>query len=158
MSATRGTRVPWRVRARRMRGRASASAVLGTVTRTISHPASTRRRIWATVASTSAVRGVVMDWTRIGLPPPTPTSPTLTSRVFLRRWKGGATDSLMARILAHRLDPGNRAAAGHLFTSVDILSPEGRPMREKARKLTDAEIQTAVKDLEGWRVENGKLH
>lgn len=31
-------------------------------------------------------------------------------------------------------------------------------MREKARKLTEAEIETAVKELVGWRVANGKLH
>src|SRR5438093_11297214 len=31
-------------------------------------------------------------------------------------------------------------------------------MREKPRKLTDAEIATAVKELVGWRVANGKLH
>jgi len=31
-------------------------------------------------------------------------------------------------------------------------------MREKPRKLTDAEIETAVKELVGWRVSNGKLH
>ncbi|HMC83466.1 MAG TPA: 4a-hydroxytetrahydrobiopterin dehydratase [Candidatus Polarisedimenticolia bacterium] len=31
-------------------------------------------------------------------------------------------------------------------------------MREKARKLTDAEIHSAVKELEGWKVESGKLH
>src|SRR5436309_5080659 len=64
----------------------------------------------------------------------------------------------MARILAHRPDRGNRAAAGHFFSWVDILSSEDHPMREKARKLTDAEIHSAVKELEGWKVESGKLH
>ena len=64
----------------------------------------------------------------------------------------------MARILAHRPDPGNRAAAGHLFSWVDILWSEDHLMRERARKLTDAEIQTAVMELGGWKVESGKLH
>src|SRR5437879_6019125 len=51
--------------------RAAASSGLGTVTRTISQPASSRRRIWATVASMSHVSGVVIDCTQIGLSPPT---------------------------------------------------------------------------------------
>ena len=31
-------------------------------------------------------------------------------------------------------------------------------MTEKPRKLTEAEVETAVKELVGWRVANGKLH
>src|SRR5262245_53304376 len=64
--------------------RTAASSFLGTVTRTISQPASSRRWIWATVASTSLVSGVVIDWTQIGLSPPTTLSPTRTSRVRCR--------------------------------------------------------------------------
>jgi hypothetical protein len=59
-----------------MSGRASASLVVGTVTRTISQPASTRRWIWLTVAAVSLVDGVVIDWTRIGCALPTVISPT----------------------------------------------------------------------------------
>jgi len=45
---------------------ALASEVVGAVMRTISQPASTRRMVWASVDSTSWVRVVVMDWTRMG--------------------------------------------------------------------------------------------
>ena len=67
--------------------RTAASSALGTVTRTSSQPASSRRWISATVASTSWVSGVVIDCTQMGLSPPTTTLPTRTSRV-LWRWKG----------------------------------------------------------------------
>jgi len=89
MSATSGTFRPLSRNPARMAGRASASAAEGTVTRTISQPAATRRSIWATVAGTSVVAGVVMDCTRIGSSPPTPTSPMATTRVRRRvRAKG----------------------------------------------------------------------
>jgi hypothetical protein len=85
MSATRGTRMPFWRRARRMAPRLRASSTVGAVMRTISQPARTRRSVWATVASVSMVSVVVMDWTRMGLAPPTPTSPTATVRVGRRR-------------------------------------------------------------------------
>ena len=63
---------------------ASTSSFLGTVTRTISQPASSSRWIWATVSATSNVLVVVIDWTQIGFSPPTTWSPTPTSRVLCR--------------------------------------------------------------------------
>ena len=61
-----------------------ASSTVGAVMRTISHPAATRRSLWATVAAVSMVSVVVMDCTRMGCWPPTPTSPTMTTRVGRR--------------------------------------------------------------------------
>ncbi len=84
MSATSGARTPRRAISARIAGSASASAVVGTVTRTISHPAATRRSICPTVPRTSEVRVVVIDWMRIGFAPPTATSPTATTRVGRR--------------------------------------------------------------------------
>ncbi|CCY28503.1 unknown [Firmicutes bacterium CAG:114] len=55
---------------------ALAAARLGTATRTIWHPAAASRRIWATVASTSWVGVLVMDWMDTGAPPPTGRPPT----------------------------------------------------------------------------------
>ena len=55
---------------------AVAAARLGTATRTIWHPAAASRRIWATVASTSWVGVLVMDWMDTGAPPPTGRPPT----------------------------------------------------------------------------------
>ena len=66
MSATRGTSRPMARSRRLISPIALASEVVGAVMRTISQPASTRRMVWASVDSTSWVRVVVMDWTRMG--------------------------------------------------------------------------------------------
>ena len=63
---------------------AFASRSRGTATRTMSQPASSRRWISSSVASTSSVFVVVIDWTAIGASPPTRTSPTLIC-LLLRR-------------------------------------------------------------------------
>src|SRR5206468_11638104 len=58
-------------------GRASASSVFGTATRTISQPAEASAAIWAVVASTSCVLVRVIDCTTTGAPPPIGMPPTL---------------------------------------------------------------------------------
>ena len=70
---------------------AAAAALLGAVTRMISQPASARRIHWPNVAATSSVSDVVIDCRRSGLVPPTPTLPTITTRVRRRtvRWREG---------------------------------------------------------------------
>ena len=68
----------------RMASHPATSSFFGTVTRTISHPASSSFKIWSRVASGSKVLVVVIDWTTIGLDPPTTTPPTATSRVLCR--------------------------------------------------------------------------
>ena len=65
-------------------GTARAAASVLTVTRTSSLPAAWRARTWATVASTSTVSVLVMDWTTMGRGLPTFTPPTSTRTVFLR--------------------------------------------------------------------------
>src|SRR6266508_25817 len=65
---------------RTIRGRASASAVFGTATRTTSQPAEASAAIWAVVASTSCVFVRVMDCTTTGALPPIATPPTLIWR------------------------------------------------------------------------------
>jgi len=50
----------------------------------MSTPSSSQRRIWAMVASASAVRVLVMVWTVIGAAPPTATEPTMTCRDLRR--------------------------------------------------------------------------
>ena len=52
--------------------------------RTISQPASASSSTSATQAGVSRVSEVIIDCTRTGFPPPMPTFPTLTSRVFRR--------------------------------------------------------------------------
>ena len=92
MSATRGTRPkPAAVNWVRMSRRHFAAATLGAVMRTISQPTSARAMDCRTVAATSCVSLVVIDWTRTGLAPPTPTAPTITSTVGRRTvWKRDA--------------------------------------------------------------------
>src|SRR4051812_207199 len=63
---------------------ASASSQCGTATRTISQPVATSAAICWSVALTSAVFVVVIDWTDTGASPPTSTEPTRIFRVALR--------------------------------------------------------------------------
>ena len=56
---------------------ALAEALSGTATRTISQPASSKRRICWMVAFGSSVRVLHIDWMETGAPPPTKTLPTL---------------------------------------------------------------------------------
>jgi hypothetical protein len=79
MSATIGT-----FDALTMAGSAAVEASSGQETRTISTPASSQRRIWAIVASASAVSVLVMVWTVIGESPPTGTDPTMMRRDLRR--------------------------------------------------------------------------
>src|SRR5688500_564231 len=79
MSATSGIEIPALIS-----GSASALASSGTVTRTMSQPATSRFLICCRVGYTSAVFVVVIDCTEIGASPPTVTLPTLTGRVFRR--------------------------------------------------------------------------
>jgi hypothetical protein len=68
----------------RMSFRQRAAWTFGAVTRMISQPTSASATDCRTVASTSWVSLVVIDWIRMGLDPPTPTEPTSTSRVARR--------------------------------------------------------------------------
>src|SRR3990170_8992284 len=79
MSAIRGMPIDFLISER-----ADAASASGTATRTISHPASSSRFIWETVASTSRVSVLVIDWTMTGAPPPIKTLPTFICLVFLR--------------------------------------------------------------------------
>src|SRR5712691_4732222 len=67
-----------------MAGSALAASGVLTVTRAISQPACSNWWICSTVALTSAVSGVVMDWTTIGAPPPMGTFPTRICLVLRR--------------------------------------------------------------------------
>lgn len=79
MSETSGTGEPFT-----MAGSAAAASASGTATRTMSAPSAASARICESVASTSAVWVVVIDWTDTGAPSPTGTGPTRIRRVFLR--------------------------------------------------------------------------
>jgi hypothetical protein len=85
MSATSGTWAnPAALNCARISFRAFAAATLGAVMRTISQPTSARAIDCFTVAATSCVSLVVIDCSRMGWLPPTPTAPTFTSVVRRR--------------------------------------------------------------------------
>src|SRR5829696_2135698 len=84
MSAMTGI---WDLRA--MAGSASASSWLGQATRTMSQPVAVSSAICWSVALTSEVSVVVIDWTEIGESLPTPTEPTLIWRVLRRGARTG---------------------------------------------------------------------
>ena len=72
-----------------MCGTALAASSRSTVMRTSSEPARASAATWSTVAATSAVSVLVIDWTTIGAPPPTLTPPTITGTVSRRRGPSG---------------------------------------------------------------------
>src|SRR5688572_23578342 len=65
-------------------GTAAAACSVFTVTRTSSEPACARASVWLTVAGTSTVSVLVIDWMTIGCSPPTLTPPTSTTTAFRR--------------------------------------------------------------------------
>src|SRR3954451_1473927 len=67
---------------------ASTSLSRGTAQRMRSPPASATARIWRSVASTSAVSVLVIDWTTTGAPPPMGTPPTFIWRADATAVKG----------------------------------------------------------------------
>src|SRR5438128_10200600 len=110
---------------------ASASSQWGTATRTISHPAATRAAICWSVALTSAVFVVHIDWTRTGASPPTSTQPTLISRDARRRM-------LIANVSIPRSAPRlTRSLAEHvnddlaIFGLIQLEQEEALPLPEQ---------------------------
>src|SRR5215510_11279587 len=97
-------------------GRASASSWLGTATRTIWQPVAVSSAICCSVASTLAVRVVVIDWTETGAPPPTGTAclpfPTMICRDLRRGamgcWGGAGIPRAVAIVLIPSLEDVNR--------------------------------------------------
>src|SRR5690348_13771185 len=97
-------------------GSASASSWDGTATRTIWQPAAVSSAICCSVALTSAVRVVVIDWTDTGAPPPTGTAclplPTMIWRDLRRdasgSWAGWGMPRSIVMTLVASLNDVNR--------------------------------------------------
>ena len=83
----RGTWQPAARNSRAIFSKLAAYALVWAVRRIISHPASASSKASFTQASVSRVSDVSMDWIRMGLEPPTPTFPTMTSRVTRRVYR-----------------------------------------------------------------------
>ena len=81
-------------------GSASASSWLGQATRTMSQPVAVSSAICWSVALTSEVSVVVIDWTEIGDSLPTPTLPTLIWRVLRRGASTGGGAAGMPRLIS----------------------------------------------------------
>src|SRR5215472_503229 len=97
-SPINGTLTPARSRRSRIGATAAAASAVFTVMRTSSEPARWSAATWATVASTSAVSVLVIDWTTIGAVLPTRTPPTSTA-TDSRRGKGDAKYPAMLGLL-----------------------------------------------------------
>src|SRR5215813_1487505 len=78
---------------RAISGSASASSWEGTATRTIWQPVAVRAAICCSVAFTSAVSVVVIDWTDTGAPPPTGTACLPLPTMIWRDLRRGASGS-----------------------------------------------------------------
>src|SRR5690606_38916212 len=83
---------------RAIAGSASTSSCDGTATRTIWQPAAVSSAICCSVAFTSAVSVVVIDWTLTGAPSPTGTEPTMIRRLGRRGANGGGGAAGMPRL------------------------------------------------------------
>ena len=80
---------------------ASAASGVGTVTRTISQPACSKRRICSMVAPASSVFVLHIDWMVTGAPPPTATPPTMICFVMLLpSQQQAATESMLFLIFS----------------------------------------------------------
>src|SRR3954469_10319055 len=102
-----------------MAGRASASSVSGTATRTIWQPAAVSSAICCSVALMSAVLVVVIDCTLTGKSLPTPTPPTSSCRVLRRGARTGGGAAGMPRLT------GIAMTASIPCTRADAAEPSG---------------------------------
>src|SRR5215470_13441662 len=146
-------------------GTAAAASSRSTVTRTISEPARASAATWATVAATSPVSVLVIDWTTMGAPPPTITPPTSTA-TELRRWEGPASvmrsirplSSVLCRLFtAMRADPADLdhrrlgREAGRAGRGFKCRSDFGRGgLSDCAATLADQEHDRIVGDVRAY--------
>ena len=98
ISATNGTEHPSSLSRARIAARFAASRRPCAVSRTISPPAPAMRRTCAAEASVSFVSVLVIDWSRIGLSPPTPTVPIRTSSVGRRERRVSESQNLSINV------------------------------------------------------------
>src|SRR6266545_1074556 len=115
-----------------MSGTARAASSLFTVTRTSSLPAWCNARTCATVAATSAVSVLVIDWTTIGWAPPTGTPPTPTVTVGRREVTGGNIPARGRRAGAPRLQDLVLQNDAQLERGQDHPAGDGRQPRVRA--------------------------
>src|SRR6267143_5190782 len=97
---------------------ACAASLVGTATRTMRQFASFRRAISLSVALTSRVSALVIDWTTISAAPPMTTSPTRTG-TDLRRALMASSQHI---VICHEPDQSKQKSEPHV---VDDLLPGG---------------------------------
>src|SRR6266516_5051392 len=120
-------------------GSASASSWEGTATRTIWQPVAVSSAICCSVAFTSAVTVVVIDWTETGAPPPTGTAclplPTMIWRDFRRgaSGSGGSCGRPRSTVM-------ETTASLHEMNRIeDVSRDEQQPEPDKQREHPDAD-------------------
>src|SRR6266487_3910246 len=124
---------------RAMSGSASASSCDGTATRTIWQPVAVSSAICCSVAFTSAVSVVVMDWTDTAAPPPTGTAclplPTMIWRDLRRSatGSGGSCGRPRSTVM-------ETTASLHEMNRIeDVSRDEQQPEPDKQREHPDAD-------------------
>ena len=122
-----------------MWGTAAAASSLFTVTRTNSLPARASAATWRTVAATSAVSVLVIDWTTMGCPDPTGTPPMRTVTVE-RRMVGGMAGNITSCMPDTSQENPRRAA----ITGVATYVPD--------RVVTNAELARTLDTSDDWIV------
>src|SRR6202011_2851874 len=113
-----------------------AASLVGTAIRTILQFASLRRAISLSVALTSRVSALVIDWTTISAAPPMTTSPTRTG-TDLRRALMASSQHI---VICHKSDQSKQQSEADV---VDDLLP-GRVDRAAANQLEDKERRPAA--------------
>src|SRR4051794_11535499 len=119
MSAMTGI---WLCRA--ISGRASASSWLGHATRTMSQPVAVSSAICCSVALTSVVGVVHMDWTLTAASPPTSTFPT---RIFRETRRGASTGAGRAGIPNETLMTTSIPARSEQLHGLDDVGVDQQP-------------------------------
>src|SRR4051812_42873892 len=119
---------------------ASTSLSRGTAQRMRSPPASATARICLSVASTSAVSVLVMDWTTTGAPPPMGTPPTFI-------WRADATAVKGTRRAADATGVSLESALSRIAAlqqAFDPPQPQPTPSQAPADTSFAQTLQTAM--------------
>src|SRR6266851_4053592 len=116
---------------------ACAASFVGTATRTIRQFASLRRAISLSVALTSRVSALVMDWTTISAAPPMTTSPTRTG-TDLRRVLMTSSQHI---VICHQSDQSKQESQPHVVhdllpSRIDMPSPDPFKYQEGGPTVT----------------------
>src|SRR4051794_5864010 len=116
---------------------ASTSLSRGTAQRIRSPPASATARIWRSVACTSAVSVLVIDWTTTGAPPPIGTPPTFI-------WRAEGTAVKGTRETADPLSVSLESALSRIAAIQQVLDPPQTQQPTPSQAPADTSFATTL--------------